>query len=294
MDYLDHFLDVLKLENKHSASTLQAYAADLRRFRGFLEVSERAKESVTDIFSSDFTAFLESENQSGFSSNTLQRRKMVLAQFAQYLVTTGVFTADQIEDLITWRPNLWQEIYKQEVYLLTDSQIERLLTPHDQGGVVKTFRDLAMISLLLETGLSISELISLRLNDFNYDNKTVKIKRQYGGMFKFMVPSTVDFLDMYIRIERPEVVQSPYEEVLFISQMGGPITRQGVWQMLKAAGDRAKLDLRLSPRVLRHTAVKEMITSGLKTKEIQSRLGHRNIYSTRALVRKVKRAANLG
>jgi integrase/recombinase XerD len=110
-----------------------------------------------------------------------------------------------------------------------------------------------------------------------------------GSNFSYQIPKSVKYLAEYISEERPDLIQSASEETLFISQLGGPISRQGVWQMLKSVSDRLDPPVKLTPRILRNTAVKRMIEDGLTVTEIQQRLGHRNIYSTRALVRKIKR-----
>jgi integrase/recombinase XerD len=92
---------------------------------------------------------------------------------------------------------------------------------------------------------------------------------------------------------RPELTQSLTEEALFVSQMGERITRQGVWQVLRSWGRQAKIRKAISPRILRHTAVKQMLLEDKPLVEIQKMLGHRNQFSTRALVRRIKKACNV-
>ena len=280
MDQLDTFLDTLKLGNSHSANTIEAYAGDLRRFQDFLKSNFPDHLANGGYTSGMMMDFLEAENRAGFSASTLQRRKMVLVQFAQYLISAGRFSDKQVEDLLAWRPNLWQEIYQQEIVLLTDEDIERLLAENEPGGAVRSIRDQAIISLLLETGLSISEVIALRLEDLDLNRKTLTVALDGHPEFVYQIPRSADCLLRYILEERPEVAQSREEVSLFISQLGGPISRQGIWQMLKNIGGRAEVDVPLSPRVLRHTAVRMMIDAGLPTREIQNRLGHTNVYST--------------
>ena len=82
------------------------------------------------------------------------------------------------------------------------------------------------------------------------------------------------------------------EPALFVSQMGGRVSRQGIWQGIRNWGREAELSLDLSPRIIRHTATKAMIKAGKKIEEIQLLLGHQNIFSTRTLVRRLKRSVN--
>ena len=117
--------------------------------------------------------FLEAEIDSGFSPSTLQRRKMVLSQFAQYLVAIGEFDAEQAEQIHKWHPNLWQKIYRQDIHVLSADEIDQLLKSPETGGPIRSFRDLAIVSLLLETGLSISDVLKLRVDQVNLEQQTI-------------------------------------------------------------------------------------------------------------------------
>ena len=288
----DTFLETLKMEKNHSANTIDAYAGDLRRFHNFLESNQSHTPANGQISPGSMMDFLEAENRSGFSASTLQRRKMVVVQFAQFLVNIGIFSREQVEEVLAWRPQLCQEIYQQEILILSEDEIDRLMIENQPGGVVRSIRDQSIISVLLETGLSISDVIGLRIGDLDLNHSRLTVTPSGQKSFVYPIPRSTECLRRYITEERPEVAQSKDEESLFISQLGGPISRQGIWQMLKNIGDRAEVQVPLSPRVLRHTAVKRMINAGLSTREIQHRLGHTNVYSTRALVRKIKRAIN--
>lgn len=290
MDRIKTYLDVLRINQDHSENTIQAYIGDLLRFHKYLETRYRSVLSGGGILPRHFTEFLDSENSSGFSANTLQRRKMVLAQFAQYLNSIGEFTSSQAEEILNWRINLWQDIYQQGVEYLSEDDVRRLLGEEDDGDLIRTDRDKAILSILLETGLSLSAVIGLKINEIDLENKTLNLSS--GGGFQHEIPIAAGYLETYMKEERPDLVQLQNEKILLISQLGGAFSRQGVWQMLKTIGERMNPPLKLSPRMLRNTAVKRMIENGLTVAEIQKRLGHRNIYSTRALVRKIKRTKN--
>ena len=222
---------------------------------------------------------------------------MVLAQFAQYLNSIGEFTADQAEEILNWRINLWHDIYLQSVEYLTENEELALMGEETVEGAIlleedvfRTVRDKAIISILLETGLSISEVIALKLSELNLENEVIALQSWMG--YQHPISQSARLLKNYLEEERPDLVQSRQEEIVFISQFGGAISRQGVWQILKTIGERLDPPMNLSPRALRNTAVKHMIDNGMSMTEIQEQLGHRNIYSTRALVRKIKRTEN--
>ena len=291
MDQLDTFLDALKIEGNLSSNTIEAYAGDLRRFNGYLNSHRSTRQTAVHVTPEVMTRFLDAEDDSGFSPSTLQRRKMVLSQYAQYLVTIGVFDVNEVEEIHQWQPNLWQKIYRQDILVLSRSEIEQLLKPPSAQGPIKSFRDLAIVSLLLETGLLISAVLSLQVSQIDNDKKMLSVIS--GGRRNYRIPRSAPSISKYLVEERPEVTQSMEDDILFISQLGGPISRQGGWQIIKNIGGRLGLQVPLSPRVLRHTAVRLMIENGLNSNEIQDRLGHTNIYSTRALIRKIKRAIKI-
>ena len=169
MDRIRNYLDILRVDRTHSENTIQAYIGDLQRFRDYLETKYRSALSGSGMTPRHFTEFLESENLSGFSANTLQRRKMVLAQFAQYLNSIGEFTSSQAEEILNWRITLWQDIYQQGVEFLLMDDVQALLGDDSKGKVFRTARDMAIISILLETGLTISSVIGLRLEQLNLE-----------------------------------------------------------------------------------------------------------------------------
>jgi len=294
MDRIKIYLDILRINQDHSENTIQAYIGDLQRFHRYLETKYRAVLFDERIAPRHFTEFLEFEDSSGFSASTLQRRKMVLAQFAQYLNSIGEFTSSQAEEILNWRINLWQDIYQQGVEYLSESEVEMLLGDkisedmiQSEESVIRTARDKAIISILLETGLSISAVIALKMDVLDLEKRVLDLAAEKG--YQHQIPQASSYLKIYLEDERPDLVHSHQEEILFISQLGGAISRQGVWQILKAIGGRLNPPMKLSPRALRNTAVKRMIENGLTIAEIQQRLGHRNIYSTRAMVRKINR-----
>jgi integrase/recombinase XerD len=142
---------------------------------------------------------------------------------------------------------------------------------------------------VLETGLSINPIINLDLSDLELRAGRVRADNGLGNAW-YSIENTVQYLQKYLSISRPELTQSSNEEALFVSQMGGRITRQGVWQVIQGWGKEAKISISLSPRILRHTAVIQMMKSGKTVEEIQKLLGHTNVFSTRALIRKLEKS----
>ena len=288
MDYYQTYIKSLETNGDYSRNTVQAYSSDLKRFLQFLETRIGRKPSVGDIQSKLITDFLESERVSGLSASTLHRRKVVLSQFAQHLTKAGYFSQEDFYEVLSWKQKLWKEIYKREVVVISEGEIFKLFATIEEGHSAKAFRDAALISLLLETGLPIGKLISLDLSDLDIDRKRIAVVT-HGVKQEISMEKSAVFVERYLSTGRKEYTQSDSEGAIFVSQMGGRISRQGVWQLIKEWGEKAGLDVSVTPRILRNTKVREMVQSGLSTAEIQRKLGHSNRYSTRALLRKINR-----
>lgn len=288
MEFVEEFIASLEHTGDYSSNTLQAYSSDLRRFFIFLEKVLGATPSVADVSADQMKAFLNAETMNGFSASTLHRRKISLTQFAQHLQGQGHFSHKQVEKVSGWKQDLWEEIYQREILVLSQDETHQLITLIKADKTLKAQRDLAIIQVILETGLSVTETISINLSDLDLRSQLLKVDTGNGAM-SYAIKNTVTPLRKYLEEGRPELTQSVNEQALFISQMGGRISRQGIWQLVKEWGERAGLPGSLSPRILRNTAVLQMVVSGYSIPEIQKRLGHSNRFSTRALVRKIKR-----
>lgn len=288
MEFVKEFIAALEQTGDYSSNTIQAYSSDLKRFFAYLENDLGRLPVMADITAEQMRAFLNAENRHGFSASTLHRRKISLTQFAQYLHSRREFSQQQVDEILGWKQGLWEEIYQREILVLTQEEIQRLFAVIRSDQTMKSLRDLAIMRLILETGLSVTETISINLADLDLRSQILKIDNG-NGVIRYAINNTVAPLQAYLEKGRPELTQSLNEEALFISQMGGRISRQGIWQLVKEWGGRAELSGSLSPRILRNTAVLRMVVSGYSIPEMQKRLGHSNRFSTRALVRKIKR-----
>lgn len=288
MDYYQTYIKSLEKNGDYSKNTVQAYSSDLKRFLQFLQDRLGRKPSIGDINSKVITEFLDTEIDSGLSASTLHRRKVVLVQFVQHFAKSGIFSKEDFYEVLSWRQKLWKEIYKREVVIISEVEIKKLFSTIEKEQSPKAYRDAALISLLLETGLPIGKLISLDLSDIDLVRKQLEVSN-HGTKQTISLEKSVSLLNRYLSEGRKEYTQSDSEAALFVSQMGGRISRQGVWQLLKEWGEKAGLTVHATPRNLRNTKVREMMKSGLSTAEIQRKLGHSNRYSTRALLRKINR-----
>jgi site-specific recombinase XerD len=285
------FLTSLEAEPAYSESTRLAYANDLRVFLHFLNEAQNQPPTLNDLNTHQVTAFMEAERQMGRRRNTLIRRLATLKYFREYLikkgfVPTNFFSANDsdIQHVITKMPA------GRSMQCLNREQIQSLLTILNSSPRPRALRDRAILMLLLESGLSVGDLTALDMTDLDLRAGRFHIKLVGKGHLWLDLGDAKEAVSAYIHEGRPDLMLHPGEPALFISQMDGRLSRQGVWQILNHWGQMLHPPISLSPRIVRHTAVLRMSNAGYSTTEIQLRLGHRNPLSTRALLRRLHAA----
>lgn len=291
MNYqLAAFINSLSGDQGYAQNTLQAYTNDLQGFVQFLKDVLGREPGLDDLTPEAVKQYFVREKKSGLKWSTLNRRRAAIKRFSQFLIERG-----DIEEALV---NKNQELFPKtgakkedlEVPFLNDQEIEAVLETVGKGGAARDLRDLSMVRILIETGISIGVLVGLNLTDLNLRQKRFRVKDEKGNAYWYIVPHATESIQQYLQYGRPDLTQNAHEIAVFVSQLGRRITRQGFWQILKNLGEGAKLSQPLSPRIIRHTAAKRMVSTGKPIVEIQKLLGHRNPLSTRFLVRRIKAA----
>ena len=290
---INAFLVSLQAEPAYSESTQLAYANDLRVFLLYLKGMSDQPPTVSDLNSQQVTGFLEAERNLGRRRNTLIRRLATLKYFQEYLVDQRLVSSksfsvkdEDIQGVISGIP------ISQPLQCLTQEQIGALLALLDASLRPRALRDRAMLLLLLETGLSVGDLTALDLTDLDLRAGKFHVNLAGKGDLWLSMGEAQNAVAEYLYDGRPDLLHHLGEPALFISQMDGRLSRQGVWQILNHWGHMANPAITVSPRVLRHTAALRMSRAGLSDAEIQVRLGHRNPLSTRALIRRLEATCN--
>jgi integrase/recombinase XerD len=167
------------------------------------------------------------------------------------------------------------------------TQIQQLETLIQTSPRPRARRDHAILTLLLETGLSVGTLIALNLTDLDLRAGKLHIRTEEGEDTWLPLSSATAVMKRYVEEGRPDLNREPNEPALFISQMNGRMSRQGIWQILRYWGRLLSPPVVLSPRLVRHTAALHMARNGRPLSEIQALLGHSNPLSTQALLRRL-------
>lgn len=271
-DLLDSFLSFLVVEKGLSENTLESYGRDLKKFLLFIE--SRGITSAREIRYGDILDFLTHSREEGLTATTIVRSMVSVKQFFRYLLSEKVLSEDPTAHIKT--PKMKKAI--PGVISLDD--VESILGAPDES-TPEGLRDAAMLEILYATGIRVSELIGLKLNDVNFELGFVVV---YGkGSKERVVPigdKAKDKLLLYLRDSRPALLKGRESKALFVTRRGAGMTRQGFWKIIKAQALRAGVTKKISPHTLRHSFATHLLERGADLRTIQLMLGHSDISTT--------------
>lgn len=263
------FTEYLCVEKRHSPHTVDGYRRDIARF-----VSFNPKASLKSITPSDIREFLLSLHQKGLSSRSIARSLSSLKSFFKYLVEEDLIVENPVATLET--PKIWRKLPN----TLSLNEVESLLKQPDVETLLG-LRDKAMLEVLYATGVRVSELISLKLNDLNLE---VGYIRSFGKGGKERVIPLGEVAQSYIKVymehSRPKLLKGKSLPALFISRRKMPMTRQAFWKILKHYARKAQISISVSPHTLRHAFATHLLERGADLRSVQQMLGHSDISTT--------------
>jgi integrase/recombinase XerD len=270
-----------------------AYGGDLYGYIHFLENSLNHPPSLEDITTTQVVNFLKAEINAGRRQSTLIRRVASLRQFIRHLIQQDILSEDVlVNDAHLINRVIAQAPQNNNPNILSESQISSLESTFESSKRHRARRDQAILALLLETGLSVGDLVNLDLFDLDLRAGRLHIVRTHFNDQWLPLGKATNIVGRYLREGRPELNPQPNEPALFVSQLGGRMSRQGIWQILNHWGNLLDPPIKLSPRKVRHTAALRMAQEGRSLEEIQTLLGHSNPLSTQALLRRLNRYAS--
>ncbi len=266
----ESFFHYLEVERGLSPNTLQAYRRDIAKLEDFAKKHRRA---LTSLTASDLREFLRDLHRYGLSLRSIGRTSSAVRGLYRFAASEGHMRSDPAEQIETARlhRNLPRYLNLDEVDLLLE--VSDVTTPEG-------LRDRSMLELLYATGLRASELITLKLGDFNFNVGYLVCEGK--GRKERIVPygrSAKKWLERYLRDGRPEFVRKT-NDAFFLSRLGKAMTRQRFFQILKSCGQRAGIARPLSPHVVRHSFATHLLERGADLRSLQLMLGHSNIGTT--------------
>lgn len=293
-EHLDQFLDALAHGEGYARNTVAAYRNDLSQLADFLSRREPPIAGWIDATAEELSAFVESlrsmkitkrnGEEKTVAPSTIARKVAALKSFFSYLVSKGVIKSDPAVGLEA------PKVAKRTPKTMSNVEVERLLAAPgtSDSPSPKTVRDRALLELLYATGVRVSELVSLKLDDVNLLEKTVRVRSEDGSRERVvpMSEKAAECLQVYINQKRSHFVKSSGDkEALFLNQRGQQLTRQGMWLIIKEYAARAGLEYEVTPHMLRHSFAAHMLQGHRATlSEVQHYLGHANISTTQIYV----------
>lgn len=270
LDYL-HFLQV---ERQLSTNTLSSYRRDLESYIEHIH-NVQAVQSLKAIERSHILIHLEALRGEGISARTIARHISSIRSFHQFLLREKLTDTDPTVHLEM--PQIEQRLPK----VLSIDEIDALISAPNREKP-QGIRDIAMLELLYGTGMRISELIGLNLDDVHL---TMGFVRVFGkGGKERIVPlgkSAIHTLDQYLQIARFKLQgKYPKTDAFFINQRGKRLTRQGCWKLLKEHAKNAHIEKEITPHTLRHSFATHLIENGADLRAVQEMLGHADISTT--------------
>jgi integrase/recombinase XerD len=271
--YLESFMDYIKYEKGLSANTSAAYRRDLLMFNEFL-VDQHRPENPEDITRQDIRRFLTHQLDTGISHSTIARRLSSIKTYYRFLVLEGHCHNNPTIDLET------PKIKRRLPDVLTIEEVDKLLS-QPKVSLVLGLRDRAMLELLYATGVRVSELLSLQIDDINF---FAGFLRCFGkGRKERIIPvnqASIDWTQRYIARSRSQLIKNPGERTLFLNAHGRPMTRQGFFKILQAYAATAELTKDVTPHSLRHSFATHLLENGADLRSVQEMLGHADISTT--------------
>lgn len=268
MDYLHY----LKVERGLSENTINSYGIDLKLFLEYLRENEIP--SFKQVNKEVIVNYMQAEKNNNKANSSILRSVSSLRKFFQYLAQEKIIEKDPM--LLIDTPKKKQHLPQ----VLTKEEVEKLLHSPNTGQVLG-LRDRAMLELMYATGLRISEIINLKLEDLHLTIGTLQTLGK--GHKERIVPvgdEAIKWVNRYLEEARPKLLKQKRSNYLFLNFHGNNLTRQGVWKNLKAEVRKAGIQKNITPHTLRHSFATHILENGADLRIVQELLGHADISTT--------------
>ena len=271
---LQHFIGYLSLERGLVRNSTMAYRSDLTDFIAGL--GERGISSFDAVTRDDIIDYLSECKERGMEVATLARRLVAVKVFFRYLYQERIIRAD-ITDVMD-SPKLWRILPE----FMSPAEVDAFLNAFPANAKDPlALRNRCILEMMYACGLRVSEAAGLKLGSLNFDENIVRV---FGkGSKERIVPmgrTAVGILKRYLERSRPELIASPEEPMLFVSNRGRPLDRERIWAIVKEAARIAGIRKNIHPHTLRHSFASHLLENGADLRIIQEMLGHADISTT--------------
>lgn len=269
---LERFRDYLALEAGNSRHTVASYLRDITRLADF--ATSRGAKSPERLSAAQLREFIYYLKDLGLAPTTISRQISAIRTYFKFLVGEGIAARDPSERIES--PKRWRTLPA----VLSVAEVRKLLDAPNTNEPL-AMRDVALLEFAYATGVRVSELVALKLQDISFAERVVRV---FGkGAKERIVPfgkTALGRISSYAREIRPQLDRGKSRGVLFLNARGTPLSRVGAWGIIKANARRAGLQKRVTPHTLRHTFATHLLEGGADLRAVQEMLGHADLSTT--------------
>lgn len=271
LDLIRAYENYLTKVKQASANTVFSYLRDIRQFSQWLRANQ--DKDVVDASQLNISDYLDHLQREGRSGATVSRNLASLKNFYAYVVSSGFLEISPVPGDIRV-----QRGEKKDPSILTGMEVELLLAQPICADS-KGFRDKAMLEVMYATGMRVTELLDLDVDDVNLELGIIKCSNGKKTRSIPLYPAALKALSVYVREVRSLLTDAD-EKALFVNVSGGRMSRQGFWKLLKHYQNSARIDKEITPHTLRHSFAVHLLENGADLSSVQELMGHSDISST--------------
>lgn len=278
-EQIEAFLNSLREEKGYSNNTIVAYRNDLGQFHDFL-VQKMGAACWGEVGKEHLFSYVGClRNDHEYASATVARKVAATKSLFRFLADSGLVKED---------PSATLDSPKVRKYLptaISEAEVERLLRAPAKSDSVRGHRDCALLELLYATGMRVSEVVALDVNDVDLQDGAVHCTNRIGKTRERFIPiyqRAADALRAYLEHSRDKLLRQGdgQEKALFLNHRGHRLTRQGLWLIIKKYVEDAGITSPVTPHTLRHSFATHLLNGGADVREVQGLLGHANVSTT--------------
>ena len=269
---LERFRDYLALEAGNSKHTVENYQRDITRLAEY--ATSRGCTTPQQLSAAQLRDFIYFLKDLGLAPTTIRRQISAIRTYFKFLVGEGIAARDPSERIES--PKRWRTLPA----VLSVAEIQKLLDAPNTNELLAQ-RDVALLEFAYATGVRVSELVAVKLQDISFHERTVRV---FGkGAKERIVPfgkTAMGRISSYVHEVRPHLDRGKARGVVFLNARGTPLSRVGAWGIIKANARRAGLTKRVTPHTLRHTFATHLLEGGADLRAVQEMLGHADLSTT--------------
>lgn len=279
-EQVEHFLGFLKNDKGYSDNTIAAYRNDLSQFVSFIDNhlpdATKSWHQVDAAIVQQYGDHLDQQIVARkYAASTVARKVASVKSFFSYLTSARILPDNPAPILRA------PKVEKLMPQILTLEETERLLAEPVKGNTPKALRDRAMLELLYATGMRVSEMIRLPMSDLDLPNSRIVLHSRDDRTRSLpLPPQALEALSGYLKKGRDALLRGREENIVFVNQRGKPLTRQGLWLIIKSYASGAGINPGFTPHTLRHSCAAHRLAQGADLQQVRKLLGHANISTT--------------